>query len=296
MNDHTASENQGEKVTISEKTIAGGTSSNRRTRQSKHLIADPAKRMARAEEKRRTALRFLRDEIWTTVDVISHLLAIAYPAAYALMKQLKQVGYVNSGTVFIPSHRGVVRSVLYGITAQGLAYAWDLSEDPEQRSPWESSKISPLFVPHQIATQKARIRAEKLGWSAWKPARMMMGTGLSKIPDGEMINLEGQCIAVEIEREIKTDKRYEAVLGAYIALIKRDRRWSRIDYLCPDQEFAARLARNFGRLKQLRLEGKNGKATHVGELSQAHLDHFRFYVLDEWPDGAYITAKLKVTP
>lgn len=259
-----------------------------------HLMADPMQRKVRAEEKRRQILRFLRDEIWTTTEVIASLLDVGYAGSHSALKAMQKLGLTTSAEMFIPGPRGAMRTVLHGVTSQGLAYAWDLDEQPDARSPWEPSKTNPLFVPHQVATQKVRVRAERLGWNSWKPARSLMRLGLPKLPDAEVISPEGETVAIEVEREIKTDKRYEAVIGAYIAQMKTDQRWGRVDYLCPDANFAARLARVFGRLSQLRLEGKQGQETKTGALTQAHLDRFRFYAADSWPEGSHHSAHLKV--
>lgn len=254
-----------------------------------HLIVDPRVRQERALAKRSKVLRFLRDEIWTTTDVVAKLLALGYPSAHGLLKAMQREKLIVSAATFIPAARGVRRVVIHGITAQGLAFAWDLDEVQEARSPWEPSKTNALFVPHQIETQLARVRAEAAGWQRWKPARSLMRLGLPKLPDAEAISPQGDSIGIEIEREIKTDKRYEAVIGAYIAQMKKDGRWSRVDYLCPDASFAARLARIFSRLQQLRLEIP-GQTAKVGELQQAHLDRFRFYAARDWPGEVYLTA------
>jgi hypothetical protein len=119
-----------------------------------------------------------------------------------------------------------------------------------------------------------------------------MGLGMPKLPDAESISPDGVLVAIEVEREIKTDRRYEAVIGAYIAQMKQDDRWQRVDYLCPNADFAARLARVFGRLRQLRLENKDGQPAKTGELQQAHLDRFRFYAWSEWPVGTWVRATL----
>ncbi len=272
---------------VADTVVAASSAGLRRTN---CLVADPAQRVARAQEKRRLVLRFLRDEIWTSTEVVALLLGIGYPAAHNLLKAMVRDGLTTSSELFVRSKRGAQRAVLHGITAQGLAYAWDLSEVQESRHPWEPSKTNPLFVPHNIETQRARVRATQRGWHTWRPARLMMGLGLPKLPDGDVVDPSGLRIAVEIEREIKTDKRYEAVIGAYVAQMKIDERWDRVDYLCPDPEFAARLARVFGRLRQLRLEGQPGVPTKVGTLEQAHLDRFRFYANDAWPAGAFIVA------
>lgn len=258
------------------------------------LMADPKQRLARATEKRTLILKLLRDEIWTVTEVIASLLNIKYAAAHAVLKAMQRDGLITSKRAFIPSDRGVKLVVLHGITAKGLAFSWDLNEVPEYRNPWEASKTNPLFVNHQIETQLARIKAEKLGWRDWLPARSLMNKGIAKLPDGQVTNLAGECIAVEIEREIKTDRRYECVIGAYIYEIK-NKRWDRVDYICPDSDFAARLARNFGRLKKLRLESSGNEPAITGKLEQAHLNLFRFYATENWPDGDYITAKKSAT-
>jgi len=258
------------------------------------LIADPHRRNARALEKRAQVLAFLRDEIWTTTGVIATLLKLKYPAAHALMQRMQSLNLITSAPVFIPSPKGAKRVVLHGITAEGLVFAWPLDQVPEYRRPWESGKTNPLFVPHQIEVQLARIRAEHAGWTAWRPARQLMGSELPKVPDAEGIDPAGVPVAVEVEREIKTDRRYEAVIGAYIVQMKQDNRWQRVDYLCPNVDFAARLARAFGRLRHLRLESKDEKMAKVGDLHQSHLDRFRFYAASEWPGGRWIEARLSI--
>lgn len=256
----------------------------------RHLLADPQARMARAAAKRREVLRFLRDEVWTVTETVASLLRVGYPAAHALLKAMQRDGLIVSEAVFIRAGRSARRVVLHGITAQGLAFAWDLDEMPEARAPWEVSKTSPLFVPHQIEVQRARVRAQALGWTGWRPARALMRLGLPKLPDAEVMDPNGESVAVEVEREIKSDKRYEAIIGAYVAEIKHGR-WHRVDYVCPDVDFAARLGRVFGRLRQLRFELPRQK-TKVADLQQAHLDRFRFFAADHWPGQVYVTPRL----
>ena len=260
-------------------------------RRTAHLHADPQARRARAQAKRSQVLHFLRDEIWTVTEVVATLLGVGYPAARAVLKAMQRDGLLTSQAAFIGVGCTVRRVVLYGLTAQGLAFAWGLDEEPETRAQWEPSKTSALFVPHQIATQQARLRAEAAGWHGWKPARCLMRLHLPKLPDAEAISRDGEPVAIELEREIKTDKRYEAIIGAYITQIKKDGRWTRVDYLCPDADFAARLGRIFGRLHQLRFETR-GRAAKVAALQQVHLDRFRFFAAADWPGEVYLTPRL----
>lgn len=256
-----------------------------------YLIADPVQRQNRADEKRTLVLKFLRDEIWTVIEVMAALLGVKYSAAAALAKTMQRDGLVISSELFIPGGRGTKKVKLLGITPLGLAYAWDLDEISQSRQPWEPSKTNALFVQHQVDTQLARIKAAQNGWHDWKPTRLLMNQGLPKLPDAQAIDESNSVVALEIEREIKTDRRLEAVVGAYISEIKINQRWDRVDYICPDADFAARLARNFGRLKQLRLESTGKSPSKSGKLEQTHLDRFRFYAADQWPNGKFITAR-----
>lgn len=262
---------------------------------SSFLIADSEQRNRRAEEKRRQILKLLRDEVWTVTEVIAAVLSVKYSAANTVLQAMQRDGLLSSSKLFVPSQRGAKQMTLYGITPLGLAHAWDLNEVAPARGHWEPSKTNPLFVPHNVETQLARVKAEQNGWHGWKPSRLLMNQGLPKLPDAEAMAPQTSAsvqvsVAIEIEREIKTDRRLEAVVGAYISEIK-NHRWDRIDYICPDADFAARLARNFGRLKQLRLEPNGKQPARSGKLEQAHLDRFRFYAADQWPNGAFITAK-----
>src|SRR5574340_116967 len=117
--------------------------SDKPTPAAKHLWSDPQARMARAEEKRRKVLRFLRQEGWTTTEVVAALLGVGYSAAHQALKALERDGLTSSSALFVPGKFGANKVVLHGITAQGLAYAYDLNEVQDSRSPWEPSKTNP---------------------------------------------------------------------------------------------------------------------------------------------------------
>lgn len=258
---------------------------------SKKLMTDPGARTARAKEKRRLMLRFLRDEVWTIGQVAADVLGISYHAAYVTLQAMERDGLISSSPMAVNYSGRVRKVVLYGITSQGLAFAFDLNEEQTQRNPWEPGKTNPLFVPHQIEIQSARLRAERAGWTDWKPARALMGLGMAKIPDAVATGPDGVRVAVEVELNIKTPKRYEAIAGAYISQIKAGR-WEKIDYLCPDADFAKRLARVFASLPVIRLEKRGGSGL-AGQMQQQHLDRMRFFAKDAWPGGEAYQAKLK---
>ena len=257
------------------------------------LIGDYAERMARHQQKITLVLRLLRDEIWTSVPVLSDYLGVSYSSAHRITQTMAGDGLVTTQVFTVKGGRGVRNVVLLGITHHGLAHAWSLNEVVESRGSWEPSKVNALYVPHVLEVQQARIRAERCGWSGWAPGRMLANRSWPKVPDALAVSPEGKKVAVEVERHIKSQKRYEVVIGSYITQMKQaDSGLDRVDYLAPSNDMALRLARTFGLVKSLRTEGKANAPGRVAPLAQAHLDRFRFYSAERWPEGPFALARL----
>lgn len=248
----------------------------------------PSDRLLRAQQKRAIVLEFLADEVWSSIAIIQLLLGLSYSTSHALLKAMVAEGLLREKTMLVGSTSGARQVLLVGITSHGIAMAPNGFD--AARSPWEASKTHALSVPHQLLTQRMRLRASGCDWQGWLPARRMMGLGLAKLPDAQAVDGDGQSVAVEIERHIKTSKRYEAVVGAYIYEIRNHGRWARVDYVCPNAQFAQRLSQAFGGLRQLRLEAR-GLPNRSAAIEQAHLDRFRFYPEPEWPTGQYFKAR-----
>lgn len=256
---------------------------------SRGLAMSPADRKARAQQKRDMVLAWLAVENWSVFSVLQSLLGVSYPTVHALMKRMEGEGLTRSRALFVPCRQGVTRMVLHGLTAHGVAMAMHV-DDARPGSPWEPSKIGPSHVMHQILTQEAHLKALADGWTQWRPSRAMADMGLAKIPDADGLSPEGLRVAIEVERFLKTAKRYEAILGAYVFEI-RNRHWDRVDYLCPSREFAERIAASFGSLQRLRLE-RRGQMTRSAAVEPGHLARFRFY-WEEWPVGRYAVANCR---
>ncbi|MDP1775917.1 MAG: hypothetical protein Q8K94_04770, partial [Moraxellaceae bacterium] len=234
----------------------------------------PSDRLHRAQQKRAIVLEFLADEVWSSIAIMQLLLDLSYSTTHALLKAMVAEGLLREKAMFVGSTSGARQILLVGITSHGVAMAPNVFD--ASRSPWEASKTHALGVPHQLLTQRMRLRSADCDWSEWLPARRLMGLGIAKLPDAQAIDSNGQQVAVEIERHIKTSKRYEAVVGAYIYEIRNHARWTRVDYVCPNVQFAQRLSHAFGGLRQLRLEVK-GLPSRSAVIEQTHLDRFRFY-------------------
>ena len=252
------------------------------------LSMSPCARKERAQEKREQVLAWLLIETWSVFSVLQQLLRLSYATTHALMKGMEREGLTRSRALFVPAGNGVRRMILHGLTPHGAAVVQQ-ADARKSVSAWEPSKVSPSHVMHQILTQEAHLRALKNGWTQWRPTRALTDLGLAKLPDADALSPDGHRVAIEVERFLKTPKRYEAILGAYIFEMKNGH-WDRVDYLCPDAGFAMRLASAFGRLERLRLE-RPKQITRSAAVEPAHLERFRFYVQDDWPEGTYKSVK-----
>lgn len=255
------------------------------------LLMSPEARLKRQQEKFVLVLSFLREETWTSTQIISELIDVSYSTAHQLLKKMSDLHLTKSAAMYIRSTRGVCRVVLHGVTNHGLAMSLSNSSSIEIGRAWEPSKLSPLFVPHQLELQSVRLRAERLGWQSWKPARMLAGQGLPKLPDAEAYTPDKFPVAIELERHIKSIKRYEVVIGSYMWVIKQKKIWQRIDYLCPTADFAEKISNVFSRVDHIRVEATSVGPGRSGRLEASHLSFFRFYSVSEWPSGDYFQAR-----
>jgi hypothetical protein len=224
-------------------------------------------------------------------------MGVQYPAAHRTLNQMQRDRYLKSEDLILysrtsstngnggdpddepPSRRFVGRkTVLWGITPHGLAFAWDLEEALQVRAAFEVGKLNPSYVEHHIGVQRLRLQAERAGWQRWQPGRLLLGRKLAKVPDSEAIDINGIRVAVEFEREIKTAKRYAAIVGAYLVALKAER-WQRVDYICPTVDMAARLKRAIYGLKEITYQGHKAKLIH-----EQHLENrITFSGVEEWP-------------
>ena len=233
------------------------------------LINSYQQRCVRMQTKRETVLRFLRDETWSNLKNLSGVLYISEPAAFKTLGQMERDGFLLRYKVTS------LRLSLWGITPQGLAFAWAEDETMQIRPYFEPSKLSVMTIPHHLDIQRARLIAERSGWTNWIPGNRLP-KDIKKRPDAIALNPEGQTIAVELERTIKTLKRYEAIFSIYLQQMKRDE-YFQVHYVCSNASFVPRLIRMFELIKAVPVAGERVPIT------EKHRARFPVYALDIWP-------------
>lgn len=90
-----------------------------------HLLS-PETRYQRNLEKREIVLRFLRDETYSSANIIGDLLGFkSVQAAHQTLNKMARDGFLRKTSVSFLGKS----IVLFGITEHGLAYAWKLEEE-----------------------------------------------------------------------------------------------------------------------------------------------------------------------
>lgn len=236
------------------------------------LINSYQQRCVRTQNKREMILRFLRDETWSNLTNLAGVLGLSEPAAFKTLQQLERDGFLLRYKV------SSLRLSLWGITPQGLAFAWAEDEAMQIRPYFEPGKLSVMTIPHYLDIQWARLIAEAAGWTNWIPGNRLP-KDIKKRPDAIVLNPEGQTIAIELERTIKTLKRYEAIFSVYLQQMKRDE-YFQVHYVCPDASFAPRLIRMFDLIKAVPVAGERVP------IAEKHKARFPVYALDNWPPSS----------
>lgn len=234
------------------------------------LISSYSERMKRNEQKVALILEFLRDETWSSPSVIASLLNLSLASAYKILNALEKKACVSR---FIVED---IKQVIFGITSLGLMESWSYSDAPlEKRTYFQPTKIKPVMVKHHLMLQQARINAEKMGWKNWKPAKLLP-KALPKKPDAVVCSAAHETVAVELERSMKTQKRYEAIWSLYLQAIKRGE-YDVVHYVVPDQRFLASLNRMFSLITFIPVGGKRVK------IDDKHRTKFMIFTINDWP-------------
>lgn len=233
------------------------------------LIKSYRQRMERQTAKHDQVLIFLRDEAWSSSRILGNLLGVTPASISKTLAQLERLGYV------IKHQDALCRYKLWGITAHGLAHAWPPDEIMQVRGHFEPSKLSSLAIPHHLDIQLARLRAERALWKDWTPEQLLP-KGLAKRPDAVVITDSGLKVAVELERNIKTLKRYEAIFSAYLRAIKEGE-YTEVHYVTPDVKLAKRLRRVLDLVTSIPVLGERV------QLTEKHKGRFKVYSLEDWP-------------
>lgn len=240
-------------------------------------LLPPVERAERQAEKRRLLLRFLRDELYTTADIVALLLSLKQrQAAYVTLASMERDGLLRREQVQTPDGW---RVTLFGITAHGQAFAFDhaAGEAPVDRC-FESGRVGLTVLRHTLDLQRLQIACATAGWSDWvagdRVAEWAKGQGR---PDAIVTSPAGLRCAIECERTIKTTKRYQSILADRLQAARRGD-FDKIVWVCPTAEQAGRLATIVRSIRYVPIAGQQ-----VAIDPARHHQALIFTNYGEWP-------------
>lgn len=217
------------------------------------FITSFAARQARIAEKRRTILRFLREEVWTTAELVAGLLEFTTRApAYQTLKAMERDGLLRSHIAELAYGRKVS---LWGLTPHGLAFAFDDDEPLQEVSIFQPSRVSVSQMSHKVELQQLHIRALRCGWTSWTDGHNLNMLKGDKIPDAVAVTASGERVAVELERTVKSAKRYYDIVVSY-TLRRKAHGWQEVRYYCPDEAIRRRVEQRIMGIKHLSVRGQ----------------------------------------
>jgi DNA-binding MarR family transcriptional regulator len=240
-----------------------------------NLITDKASQRARIDAKRSTVLAWLAGEGYTTPGMLGEVLGLQRNAVYKTIEAMQRDGLVARDEV----HWLGAKVRLITLTPHGAAMA---AEPGEEVWAYETGRVAPSTIAHTMAVQQARLQAKKAGWTEWTPDRqchrLAGADAWLKVPDAVVKSPAGDLVAIELERTIKTKKRYEAIMAAYLQMVRKGT-VARVLYLCPDPKVTPRVQAIFRGIESVPVGGQRVP------LTEQHQARFSFFNLEGWPHG-----------
>ena len=229
--------------------------------------------VARASAKRGAMLSFLASgEVWTTVDIAAEVMATSRRRALPALQSMEKAGELIGAQIEYAGRKIAV----FGATAHGLAVAGNFDANP-----FERSAISAPYMQHHIDGQKMRLAAEAAGWTDWQPVRLMRAQaaklGLKKVPDCIATDPCGAPMAIEIERNCKSSKRYAEIIVAYLQEIKA-KRYKYVIFICPDG-LETTVQNAMERVTSVKFKGE------TIQLNESQRSRFKFVSFSNFPKG-----------
>ena len=215
-------------------------------------------------------LSFLLCEKFTTASIIHQLLDLkTLRSVRKLVQRMVQKGLVYK-------HDVSPNFSVFGITNEGIIKAQKDLNKIEVWSYFEPSKINYLTVNHALDIQKVHIACINLGLDFTLGKELGSRAKADKIPDA-IIDFNGKKICIEVERTMKTKRRYQNVIAHYMdeVILKKV---NQVLYVCPTESVRHQIKKVFGSIATFPL--KNDPRKRSVAFAENHRVFFKFVDVD----------------
>lgn len=219
-------------------------------------------------------LSFLWEEGYSTAKILAPLLKMTPNGIQRILRKMEAKELIKAHTVDFELSSWNLK--IWGLTPAGTLLA---TPEDEKFKFFEVSRVKPITMAHSLALQHIKVLAVSQGWVDWqssskmlKNANMNRSTWL-QVPDAVAMSPKGRKIAIELERTVKTPKRYIEILANYAEMLSSGI-IAEVIYICPEN-ITKRLERLFHRIEKIIFRGK------VIPVPEGLLKRFYFVTYDE---------------
>ncbi|MCY1168131.1 hypothetical protein D9M71_53680 [compost metagenome] len=244
-----------------------------------NLVSSKAERDRIKAEKQAKVLSFLLEEGYSTAIVLAEFLKMTPNGVQRILRKMEANELIKAHTVDF--ELGPWNLKIWGVTPTGALLA---TPEDEQVKFFEVGRVKLITMTHSLALQRVKVLALSQGWSEWESSsKMLQNANLSRstwlqVPDAVAISPKGRKIAIELERTVKTPKRYVEILANYAEMLSSDV-IAEVIYICPEN-IAKRLERLFHRIEKIIFRGK------AISVPEGLLKRFYFVSYEEWENRA----------
>jgi DNA-binding Lrp family transcriptional regulator len=244
-----------------------------------NLISSKAERDRIKAEKQSKILSFLLEERFITAAVLALLLKMTPNGVHRTLLKMEKEGLIKPHTVDFELSSWNLK--IWGLMPTGALLATDINEELKF---FEVGRTKPITIAHSLALQRVKVISLSHGWKQWESSSKMLKKANEsrsiwiQVPDAVACSPKGRKVAIELERTVKTPKRYVEILANYAEMMSIGV-IDEVIYVCPTQ-LTARLERLFHRIEKIIFKGK------VIPTPEGLLRRFYFISYEEWETSA----------
>ncbi|NHC05029.1 hypothetical protein G9F31_14915 [Acinetobacter sp. 187] len=219
-------------------------------------------------------LSFLLDERYTTLKILVLLLNMTQSGVRRILHSMEAKQLIKFHQIDVDLNPR--KYSVWGLTPTGAAF---ITPENEPLRFFEVGRVKSSTMKHSLALQYVKARLINDGWREWQSSsKMLRRANLERsmwiqVPDAVALSPEGRTIAIELERTLKTPKRYVEILGNYAEMISSET-VKEVFYFCPDHKLKS-LKRLFFGIEKINFKGE------MVQVHESLLKRFHFVSYDD---------------
>lgn len=166
--------------------------------------------------------------------------------------------------------------VLWGITTKGLGYTHLTADQEFDWKHFQPSKVNLSLLSHTLDIQYIHVQCIKNNLRFISGSKLGMRDTMDKVPDAIIYAQQGT-IAIEVERHIKSKRRYNPIVYNYLKAIKQGL-YQKILYVAPTERQKEAIKKSILNLGYITADAGSSKIKY--KLEKSYLDFFGFTTLD----------------